>query len=283
MEMSDKVRYQDIAKYVELKKKIAESSFKLEYLISQGKKNDFMESELRELRASLAKTEERLSQAKLTVVIPDKQKIDAINSELSKFSAKDVGEALSSKAGRVYDLLSARGVLVKRNYQRRNDIGKLNIMLAKLRNGNKQKLVDMVASGIVDDMLFLEDSNEEERMEVVKLLRRVGFDVYLNGNMISPEKNAESRFPSEVEIAAPDMGLWVPAEIEPKVSEKIRQIEELSRDIQMKNAERQIKTFSEAEEAQYQETQKKYLGLLNERDSLIADFLKENEAYSIKF
>ncbi|MGV8176765.1 MAG: hypothetical protein ACP5NX_03130 [Candidatus Bilamarchaeaceae archaeon] len=283
MEMSDKVRYQDIAKYVELKKKIAESSFKLEYLISQGKKNEFMESELRELRASLAKTEERLSQAKLTVVIPDKQKIDAINSELSKFSAKEVGEALSSKAGRVYDLLSARGVLVKRNYRRRNDIGKLNIMLAKLRNGNKQKLVDMVTSGIVDDMLFLEDSNEDERMEVVKLLRRVGFDLYLNGNMISPEKNAESRFPSEVEIAAPDMELWVPAEMEPKVSEKIRQIEELSRDIQMKNAERQIKTFSEAEETQYQETQKKYLGLLNERDSLIADFLKENEAYSIKF
>jgi hypothetical protein len=70
--------------------------------------------------------------------------------------------------------------------------------------------------------------------------------------------------------------IWVSNDLKPKFDENVVLMQQVNVKIQLKNAERQIRQFGEAEEKEFDELQKKYLELIKQKDEILKNYEEES-------
>ena len=132
--MEDRLSAREIGAYIELKKRVAEEEYKLNYIRNTAGDHsaliDDIENDLREDRAKMKIIEGKMEAKNLKLVVPNQGRIEEYTELISRLPRDEVHQAIKHKSGDSYIYLSERGKLIKRNMENKNEIGKLNVLAA---------------------------------------------------------------------------------------------------------------------------------------------------------
>ncbi len=203
------------------------------------------------------------------------EKISDINSKLSTFSPSDQVSALLKKEGEVYELLKERGEVLKRNIENRENLAKLLILVSKITDPDmRYRMIETVKAGSIREAVTVDGCSESQARKMVRVLNRLGISA-----SVSEDGKTITSSPSklrEIPFVISNKKVWVAAEAADRLSENLSKLEKLSPQLQWKNAQRQIKDFSDDEENEFKDLQRKYLELLKEQDEILKDFHEES-------
>ncbi len=258
----------ELEKLIELRKRKAELDFKKNIFSVDNK------DELEKIEKSIKTLEESAKAAKVRIIFPNQNTIDELNGKLKQTNAEEIKKAITSENGDAYSTLIQKGEIIKKNYMNRLEIAKLSIVISDLDVIEKQAIVDAVQNGKITGTLSVDSLSEIDRQILVKFLRRCGIECKLSENLLGADDcSEENEFSFEIQKKR----IWVDKETKEKLENNLKKIEELNAPIQLKNAERHVKVFSEEEETEFNALQHEYLELLKEQDELLKEFDKECE------
>lgn len=250
---------------MELNKKRAELEFKSSALgIDCG-------AELRSITANADEIAAKAKAAKVDIILPNEKRLQGLGSALSAFSPQQLKEALVNRNGQAYELLQQRGIIVKQNHENRSEVAKLSMAIARMPSHDRDIATAVVRSGTLKTTVQLTFTGEPLVRDIARYLRRCGIGCTASGrNLVSDMQPHD-----EVRMEMPNRKVWVTESVKAQLEENLRRINALTAGIQLKNAERQIKHFSEQEENEFVTLQRQYLDLLKQQDELLREFNEE--------
>jgi len=271
--MADKVTLKDVISLVELNKARAEQSFRLNTLTdAKPEEAEAMKSRLAELQNKIERISQTIKKTGAIIAMPNEKEIARLNDSLSSCTAQDMLDAMKKKSGDTYSIMVARGALMKKNFENRENIAKLALLTAGLQKDVKEAIAEAVRAGSFDSPIPLLDSDEKAGNKIAALLGRLGIMAECTGGALVKATNG-----LELAIKLNNRTVWVTPELHDKLNANLAKIREISPKIQLKNAVRQIKQFDDEEEKEFAAIQGEYLQLLKEQDDLLKDFLDEEK------
>lgn len=264
----------DIVKFIELGKAKAELAFKAKHFGNS-------EAELKDTGNQLQALADKFAAAGMAIVMPNDKQISEYALELSKFSDSEIFEALKSKTGRAYELLSFRGALLKKNFDNRVNIAKMNLALARLAVVPRSKLQNAIRDGTLSQDISIE-ADQATKSLLSRLFSRMGLSVFIDNDIITDKPIAEIDGEKETQLVFGNNSVWVPAKSAERIIELSKKINQVSTKIQLRNAERQVKTFNDDEEQEFAQLQRDYLSLLKDKDLLLGHYYNEERELVIK-
>lgn len=268
------INAREVARLIELNKKKAELEFKSKVM---GIDNS---AELKAIVNNANDIAQRVRAAGIVLVFPNQTSLDELGEELDSIPPDNIREGLKVRDGKAYNLLQERGIIVKRNYENRFEIAKICLLVSRLSLAEKKVIDSLIREAkLPEHPVTVLTIGEKERMRLSKFLTRCGIACTVNGDgqLLAPENETDR----EIKIELANRIVWISEGNKGKIEDNLKRIKDINTIIQLKNAERQIKVFSEEEETQFELMQKDYLELLKEQDKMLEDFYEE-EKFTIK-
>lgn len=260
-----------MVRFLELNKSRAELSFRIEICKDEEETNN-LKNNLNSVNRQIDELSNNMERSGINIATPNECEIARLNESLSGNNAKEILHAMKSRSGEVYDILAKRGKLIKQNYENRENIAKLALLLAKLPKEVKAALTEAIRRGELDNAIPLLNTDPAVANKIAAVLSRVGINATVEeGSLVTTHEK------QEVEVKLPNKRVWVSSKIQEELNVNLEKMRQISSKIQLKNAVRQIKEFSEDEEKEFASMQDAYLKLLKEQDNLLKDFLDEEK------
>ena len=265
--MDEIITPKDISKLIELKKVRAELEFQ-KFLLAESGEEPEISKRIENMSSDITRLTMKIQKAQLEVAMPNESRIEEYSTELDSIDKKEIHTALKEKTGPIYETLLKRGKMLKENFGNREDIAKIVLVGNTLEEDKKKAFFDSLKSGVIADS-SVEGIEESKKVNLMRLLRRIGF-------ISSTEEH------DEVLVGIGSQKIWISKEKEQDILSLLESLGKLNSKIQLKNAEKQVKVFSEEEEKEFQALQQEYLNLLKEKDGLLKDFYDEEKQFSYK-
>ncbi len=261
----------DLSRLIELNKKKAELEFKKSVF---GEDDD----SIKHVSSNQAELAAKVRAASIELVIPNQNLLDELGKQLGSFPPDSIREGLKVRDGKAYSVLRERGLIVKRNHENRLEIAKLSIAAAKASQPEREAVAAAVRSGSISAPIILSSLDEQSVRRIARFLRRCGLCCVSSGLEIAPSPEPGEK---EIRLDVSNRSVWVSEAAKGALQENLDKIRSINATIQLRNAERQIKSFSEEEESGFAVLQKEYLELLKQQDEILREF-NEEEKISIK-
>lgn len=267
----------ELVDHTVLSRKKNELAFKKDLLLRTGANPEDMhvkmiDVEIRQVEEKIGPIAEKLSVADLVVIVPNRKEIGEYTEKINKFSRGEIDLAVKSKSGEAYELMKKRAVLIKSNFERKEDIARAVVMLNSLPRKEAEALRSIVEEGQGNDIdvSFLA---KEKQQELVDLASRLGRQCCIFAGSFSVDKKkvdtAELKARDEIlRVTKDGKRIWVPSEKLIEFEKAEKSITELLAKIQAKNAEKQARKLSEEESVYFDKIQADYLEALAKRNEL---------------
>lgn len=268
--MTEIVSSKDVALFIQLTKEKAEYSFMQKVMSSNGSKQEAIDSVQRSLRDTSTKLDSiksKLEKAGLSVVVPNEAKIKELTEKINEENHDSFVMAIKTKTGPLYELIANRASFTKKNFESREEIGKINIFLHKLDADTKKSVRQAVVSGSLDGSEFSSLKDEKTKLKLCKVLRRLGIS--------GVAEETSKSIGEEVEVNLGGSKVWISQNLVDDVKKNFDSLQVLNAKIQIKNAERQIRNFNDEEEKEFAKIQSEYLVLLKNQDTLLKEYNEE--------
>jgi len=267
----------ELVDHAVLTRKRNELQFKKDFLLKAGAKDGdlhlkALDEELAMVESKLRPIGEKLSIADLLTLVPGRKEIGDLTGEINKFSRAELDGAVKNKAGAAFDLMKKRAVLIKSNYERREDVARLTILLNTFPRKEGEGLRALIEDGQGGDVdvSFLP---KEKQQELVNLAARLGRPCCVFAGSFSLDKKkvetAELRPPDEVKRLLGSRSIWVEAGKVALFEENEKLLAQLLAKIQSKTAEKQSRKLSEEESVYFDKIQTDYIAALQKRAELV--------------
>jgi len=269
---------QELVDHTILVRKRNELAFKRDFLLKTGAKEGDLHlhaivSELAAVEDKLQPLEHKLSELDMVTVLPHRKEIGEFTSEINKFSRPELDIAVKGKSGTAYELMRKRAVLVKNNYEKREDIARLTIMLNNMPRKDSEALRGLIEEGAGEeaDVSFM---SKEKQQELLNLTSRLGRQCCVFAGSFSIDKkkidSSELKPSDEVSRTLPNgRVVWVEALKVFEFDANEKEIATVLAKMQSKNAEKQARAFSEEETVYLDKLQSDYLAARNRRTTLV--------------
>lgn len=267
----------ELVDHTVLSRKKNELAFKKDLLLRTGANPEDMhvkmiDVEIRQVEEKIGPIAEKLSVADLVVIVPNRKEIGEYTEKINKFSRGEIDLAVKSKSGEAYELMKKRAVLIKSNFERKEDIARAVVMLNSLPRKEAEALRSIVEEGQGNDIdvSFLA---KEKQQELVDLASRLGRQCCIFAGSFSVDKKkvdtAELKARDEIlRVTKDGKRIWVPSEKLIEFEKAEKSITELLAKIQAKNAEKQARKLSEEESVYFDKIRADYLEALAKRNEL---------------
>ncbi|MCX8175164.1 MAG: hypothetical protein N3E51_03085 [Candidatus Micrarchaeota archaeon] len=271
----------ELVEHAVLSRKRNELAFKKDLLVKSGAKEGDLHlkavcDEIAAVEEKLAPIGEKLAVADLISIVPKRKEIAELTEKINRYSRPELERAVRSKEGEAYELMKRRAVIVRENYERREDIARLTILLNTLPRKEAESLRAVIeeGSGSDVDVSFLP---KEKQQQLLNLASRLGRDccIYAGSFSVDKKKVAFSDMKPRQEVERIIMGrrIWIDAAMAGEFDENEKALAKLLSAIQAKGAEKQARELSGEENAYFEKAQHEYLSALSKR----AEFMKEAE------
>ncbi len=261
--------WRECARLIEFKKMKAENDYKLGYMERTGAGEDAKEiikSENENLGREIERIEKMLKENNYVFFVPMEAELERFGEKLKNFKEEEIDRALRTRSGEAWDILSARGSIIKRNVEFKEEIGKLIDDVNKLKK--KERVIEIIKNGGIKEDVKTDGEKSQIVAKIAKRMGRLGMNVIFKNKKLIKGKPDEE----EVMIRVGNDVIWVPEKEAENVLLNEKKLESVSVKIQVKNAERQIRKFSEEEEKEFEELQKEYLELLKKREAYVKKY-----------
>lgn len=264
-----KLTPRDIGALIEVRKKVAELIYKKGRLQGSGDARQLKETQdeldrLGERKAALEKKVEGVE-----IFLPFQKRLDELQAKISTHDDDDVAAAMRAKDGELYGMLKEKGAILKRNMEARNEIGKLAIIVQTIYPALRAKIVEAVKEGKAPEMEAAELAGKAEK--IVASLNRMGMSCRLKEGKIAPSEEQWG----EAKVLLNNAHIWIPRESFDKFVQNEAEMELVGIKLQVKNAEKQVKTFDEGEMKVFKDLQTKFIDLLKVRKDITDVYEKE--------
>ncbi len=278
------IRTQEVIQLIELNKKKAELDFRYAILSkkSQNENAHDLEEELRSIQNKITAIQEKCAKEKISMVMPSEEQIERLNEKLKRVADTDILDALQTKNGGIYQLLTERGKVIKNNFEKRTDIAKMLLLLSGFPEEIRPTLYEVLKKGKIDSNIPYTE-NESKKKLLMKLFWRIGIEAYVNDQGFTNQKTEEKREQEVLVQLQNNKHVWVTKPKQTVLCEVEEKLKAISTKIQLKNAERQIKVFDEDEEREFSQIQNEYLRLLKNRDEVLDEFYSEERIVDKSF
>lgn len=267
--MGNKVSPRDIGGLIELRKKVAELRYRRGYALRKGDQEAAKEisGEIPGVEAKMAALEKKTEG--IEAYMPFQARIEELGAEIGKQKEEDVDAALRAKGGDLYKILGERGKLLKANVEARNEIGKIVLIGMTVAPEARAKLAEAVKAGKAPEMEAAIFGPNADKL--VAALNRAGLCCRIAEGKIVPsgEKWGEEK------VTLNNGHVWIPKQSLDKYMENEVEMEKVGVRLQIKNAEKQVKNFSEEETKEFEGLQSRYLGLMKVRKEITAAYEQE--------
>ncbi len=207
------------------------------------------------------------------MIIPFQDVLDELASELQKFEKQEIAEAMKNKSGPAYEILLKRGEIVKRNLENRIEIAKLCTVISKLAQHDREQMGKTIRAGRIEK-LDLQYADAKRKVVLARFMRRCGIACAIHeGNIAAADQHKDD----EVSIKISNRRVWLSCSSANRLEENLRKMEEVGKKIQVKNALRQVKEFTDEEEAEFASLQQIFLDLMREQDEILRPYHEEEE------
>jgi len=269
---------QELLDHTVLTRKKNELAFKRDFLLKSGAKAGDLhlravEDELFQVEEKLRPIDSKLSELDMITVVPHRREIGEYTSQINQFSRPELDIAVKSKGGTAYDLMRKRAMLVKTNYERREDIARLTIMLNNMPRKDAESIRALIEEGAGSDadVSFMP---KEKQQELLNITSRIGKQCCVFAGSFSLDKKkidtSELKPSDEVSRTLPNgRQVWVDAGKTFEFDTNEKEIASLLAKMQAKNAEKQARSFTEEEIVFLDKLQADYLAARNRRGALV--------------
>ncbi|MCX8198243.1 MAG: hypothetical protein N3F07_03585 [Candidatus Micrarchaeota archaeon] len=270
----------ELVDHAVLTRKRNELQFKRDLLAKSGAKDGDLhlkaiDEEIASVESKLSPIGKKLAAADMLTLVPARKEIAELTQKINGFSRSELEQAVKSKSGEAYELMKKRAALTKSNYERREDIARLTILLNTLPRKDGEALRSLIEenSGPDVDVSFLP---KEKQQELVNLASRLGRQCCVFAGSFSLDKKkvdgAELKPADEVRRTVGGRTVWVDAKRLAEFEENERLIAQLLAKIQAKAAEKQSRKLTEEEAVYFEKIQSDYLSALQKRSELVGGF-----------
>ncbi len=269
---------QELVDHTVLTRKKNELAFKRDVLLRSGAKAGDLhlrtvEGELALVGDKLSPLEGKLSELDMITVLPHRKEIGEYTSQINQFSRPELDIAVKNKSGTAYDLMRKRAFLVKGNFERREDIARLTIMLNSMPRKDAESIRSLIEEGAGDDadVSFLP---KEKQQELLNLSSRIGRQccVFAGSFSLDKKKAESSELKPTDEVSrtiANGRSVWVDAPKAFEFDANEKELALLLAKMQAKNAEKQARSLNEEELVYLDKLQADYLAARNRRATLV--------------
>lgn len=256
----------ELAGLIELSRKKGELEFKAR--ISGSAYSD----ELKAVSAESLRLDQKAAAAGIKITFPNQAKIEELSDIAAGCSKDEIRNALQNRTGPTYELLMERARVMKANGENKLEIAKLHLAMTSLGKEERDAVAAALRTGALDAPLKVDTAEAATRKKLALFMRRCGIACRLSGTSLIADSDAADE---EVRVALANGIVWLSEEAKEKLAQNLDRMGAISGRVQLKNAERQVRTFSENEEKEFEELQHQYLELLKEQDELLREFNEE--------
>jgi hypothetical protein len=272
------VSSQELLDHTVLSRKKNELAFKRDFLLKSGAKTGDLhlravEDELFLVEEKLRPLERKLADLDLLTLLPHRREIGEFTESINKFSRPELDLAVKNKSGSAYDYMKKRALLVKGNYEHREDIARLTIMLNNMPRRDAESIRSLIEEGSGNDVdvSFLP---KEKQQELLDLASRIGRQCCVFAGSFSLDKKkidtSELKPSDEVARTLPNgRRVFVNADKAFEFDANEKEIATLLAKMQAKNAEKQARSLNEEETVYLDKLQSDYIAARNRRASLV--------------
>ncbi|MEM4554587.1 MAG: hypothetical protein QXT25_01935 [Candidatus Anstonellaceae archaeon] len=269
----------ELVEHAVLSRKKNELVFKKDLLLRSGAKPGDLhlkaiEDEIAAVEQKLLPIAEKLEAADMVNVVLNRKEIEEYTRQINNYSRAELEQAVQTKSGYLYELMKKRAAFVKNNFEKREDIAKLTILLNTIPRREADALRNIIENneGGEVDVSFLP---KEKQQELVNLAARLGRNcVIVSGNFTLDKKKfefADLRPVDEVQRSIGGRVVWIDASKAAEFDENEKRIAQLLAKIQAKTAEKQARKLTEEETVYFEKIQQDYLEALKKRNELAPD------------
>ncbi|MDE1798122.1 MAG: hypothetical protein KGH63_01815, partial [Candidatus Micrarchaeota archaeon] len=252
--------------------------FRRDFMLRHGAKPEdpaiaALSSMLAEIEAKLKPLDEKLKAVDLLTLVPHRAELLSVAAEINQNSREQLDEALKTKSGPIYELLKKRAAITRGNYERREEIARLVILVNSLPRPDAERLRAVVESGTSDEVP-VSTLSPEQQQELVNLLGRIGLVAFVsNGQLTLDKKKVDGlqflSWAGEVpRPLTPQQTGWVSKDQLPSWDENEKHMAEVGRKIQQLMAQSQAGKLDDAQQKEFDALQTLYLELRTRRLSL---------------
>ena len=256
----------ELAGLIELSRKKAELEFKARISGSS------YSIELKAVSAESERLSQKAAASGIKITFPNQAKIDELSDIAAGCPKDEIRKALQNRTGPTYELLMERARVMKANCENRLEIAKLHLAMTSLGKEERDAVAAALRSGTLDAPLKVDTAEAATRKKLALFMRRCGIACRLSGTSLIADSDAADE---QVRVALANGIVWLSEEAKEKLAQNLDRMGAISGRVQLKNAERQVRTFSENEEKEFEELQHQYLELLKEQDELLREFNEE--------
>ncbi len=271
----------DLLEHTVLSRKLSETEYKKSYLLRNGAgASDLhiasLEKVIGDLRLKLTPINSKLSKVDLMIIAPRKEEIDSLNEKIGKFQISDIDTAISTKHGELFELLRKRSEITKANFELRDDLCRLTILVNSIPIEDADAIKAYVENEKPTEVSLVGISPEKQQ-NLLTLLNRLGKPSNIQNNTLVPSvsiTNMEYVFVEGKKAHLSSENLAKYREIESEIAK-------LSVKMQVQNAQRQV-GLSAAEDAhEYSDMQQRFSELLNSKKELLGSTIVKEESVSM--
>ncbi len=287
MEETVTITAQELVEHTVVSRKISELGFKRSFLIRHGAKEDdlnvkALENAIRDMEFRIKPVSEKLEKADLLTVVPNAGEITTLSAEIGAHSAVELDDAIMKKSGPAYDKMRERATLTKANFENRDEIARLTMVLNSMPRADGEMVKKAVEDAGDDVQVDIASVPEKRQHDLVGLLNRLGYPTYLlSGKIYFNKKKDEPaveepkgafKAESENERQVPSgPKIWLPCSKLADFDANEKRLEEVGRKMQAKTAEKQVVRFDEEQQAAFESLQKEYIEVLEARRKFVAE------------
>lgn len=265
----------DLVEHAVLSRKKHETLFRRDYLVRNGaapadQHVTALESIVREIDAKLSPIEDKLKHIDLLTIVPGRAEITRLTDEVNHYARADLDSAMKNRSGPVFELLKQRALLTKGNYERRDDIARLTVLVNTLPRSSGEGVRAIVESESQDEV-DVSSLSAERQQELVNLLGRLSRIAFVFDNRLCLDKKKVDgltfvSWPGEVRRSlVGGQEVWIPKEKAADWDSNEAVFKELGNRIIVKTHEKQVKAFSEDEQAEFDRLQHGYIAAKEKR------------------
>ncbi len=270
--MATTLSSRELGMLLHLKKRQAELEFKKYIVKKDEEKTQEIKVELEAVNRGAERILSKMNEKNVRLVVPFLDEIKKYEKKLSSLSKEKIIEALRSKTGEVYESLEQKSKLIKSNLEQKDDIGRLNVFLYRIPEDIRKKLIPHIQKGRIQEEIEIDERIGEN---LAILLRRIGipaeFDLTRKVLSSSIEPHREKKFIVNNRV------VWISESFDSLFEKNERNLKEVGMKLQLKNAERQIREFGEAESIEFETFQQGYMEFLALRNKMLEVFSNSDE------
>ena len=194
--------------------------------------------------------------------------LDSINSH----TIVEMMEAAKSKNGELYSKMKKRGFLAKENYEKREELAALTLILNTMPQADAKEVKEAIENFSVADDWSVDVSSmpHDRQKQLVQVLNRLGFVSSIKkGRLMHKDSEGEITWLPEKQREIQGKKVWIANLLIDKFDENEEKLADVTRGIQAMTAKRQVQPFNTEQENRFTELQKQYLLCIKKREQMI--------------